>query len=136
MCLGLCPPCGWLADAIINSHLLVLSCNPFWDANSWTRLIYLSRQFRELVTVLISSAWADAPRNWPAKSVVCSIFSISCSNGSMTSRKRIGESTEPCMTPRCSVKEGERMPSSWTWHCGPLYHFQINLQSFAFISMS
>ena len=59
------------------------------------------------MTVLISSAWGDAPRNQPAKLGPSLILSICCSNGSMTSRKRIGESTEPCLTPRCSVKEGE-----------------------------
>ena len=63
---------------------LVLSCSPFCDAKSWTRLACFSKHFKELVMVLTSSACADAPKNRPAKHGPRFLLSICWRSGSKT----------------------------------------------------
>ena len=46
----------------------------------------------------------------------------------MTSRKRMGDSTEPCRTPRLIVKEGEVAFPIRTYECMPEYQCLMRRQ--------
>ena len=61
----------------------------------------------EMFVERMSSAWAKAPKLRPEMEGAQVLLFSSRRMGSITSRKRVGERTHPCRTPRQAVKEGE-----------------------------
>ena len=124
----------FVCDITITSHFWGLRVSPFSWVKERVRFICCSMDCLLEVTVLMSSACANAPHvATVAPNLSCC---IRCSRGFMTIRNKAGERTEPCRTPLLMTKEDEVLPSTLTLYFGWWYHALISLQHLLLIPAS
>ena len=90
------------------SHSSVLRQRFLEFAKELTAFTCLLQSLRLVDRVRMSSAWDNAPRKRPFRLRPQDFSRNSSRIGSITKRKRTGERTDPCHTPRTVVREGGR----------------------------
>ena len=90
----------------ITSHFVGFRVSPLFAAKVHTVLICSCRVARELLIVCMSSAWMKPPAYMSPTDGPRPLFCKDFKRGSIISRKRTGERTDPWRTP-CSRVSGE-----------------------------
>ena len=86
--------------------------------------------------VRISSAWMKAPAYVPPTDRPNPFLCRDFRKGSMISKKRAGERTEPWRTPRSRLNADDKEPFTLTIHFGDIYQLRVSLQALPSIPAS
>ena len=84
---------------MVASHLSAFRARPWEEVYSLMKDICDLQSGMFVERVRMSSAWAKAPKLTPEMEGAQVLLFSSRRMGSMTSRKRVGERTDPCRTP-------------------------------------
>ena len=127
---------GLDGDTSTTSHFVGFRLSPLSTANLHTVLICSCKVARELLMVRISSAWMKAPAYVPPTDGPNPLLCRDFRRGSMISKKRAGERTEPWRTPRSRLNTDDKEPFTLTIHFGDIYQLRISLQALPSIPAS
>ena len=114
---------GLDGDTSTTSHFVGFRLSPLSTANLHTVSICSCKVARELLMVRISSAWMKTPAYVPPTDGPNPLLCRDFRRGSMISKKRAGERTEPWRTPRSRLNADDKEPFTLTIHFGDITNF-------------
>ena len=125
----------WSSFCVVtrSSHFSQFRVRPFSVVYSSTIFVVWQRSSIEFEIVQMSSAWAIVPSLSPAMLTPRLVVDIFSSRGSMTREKRMGDKTEPCLTPLSSRNGSDRELFIFTAQDGSEYQLSKSRQHLPFI---